>query len=763
MLCKEFSVRFFLILLSLGLAVSCPAAVRVELLAGNQFRVLWQEREVVLPSRPELRNVGGGKRQVYDPTARVFREVDIPASQGVLFTALNKQGDPILLGEGTLAVTKAGAGCVYRQTFANAGAFWQVTLQPVDENGLDTVIEAEVAPEFWLIGVEMKLLDLSLDKATADYGGLGQWRRNLPTSKGLLVGPVPGDIRINYPSNNLFVPAAVLQDTKTAVGVCRLGVHDVWRAQFGELSLSPKSGKYEVRVATGWAEAISTACLYQNRFEQHYRLRFAEPRPAGPAGYLQLVDAKDLWADYMKEMELHVPIQPNPPYSREKNNILIMNFFMAENHYSTERNPQGWVMNHPEWKSNPWEFPAEAATKSGEELKKLTGFTDENFGKPVKWIKAFAEKSVREMQETKALANVAWRSATARGAHNLSLDYLPDTHYFHPELEERTAVDGPVRDWDWAVADIELLAPDGKVLVRKKGVELHAVDWSKLRKLSRYEDYRQRLAFKAEDIQADAAEYVKAAGGYGAEERYRDFTRLYIKVVEPQARLVGAKVGDLVELAAVPVVGDPALAAKNLALKARITGVTRAAIDVWAKTMTDADCEIGFLIREDFLMGPPWQMTFMRLDWTAEWQYTLLRQRVEWHQARFGKKCRWYYLDVFANETPDFILQRLRRDFPDCFFFVEHPNGVVLRTMQSWNWFGTFTALELYLNPDALAIVLPERVFTKDKAANLEWIKNTWKNPHYIYATHRGARGLVTMAAEAGVGRDTEHPTSSPL
>jgi hypothetical protein len=101
-------------------------------------------------------------------------------------------------------------------------------------------------------------MDLNLSKVTADYGGLGQWRRNLPTSKGLLVGPVPGDIRINYPSNNLFVPAAVLQDEKYAMGICRLGVHDVWRTQFGELTTTPKDKKY--------------------------RLRFSEKRTPGPAG-----------------------------------------------------------------------------------------------------------------------------------------------------------------------------------------------------------------------------------------------------------------------------------------------------------------------------------------------------------------------------------------------------------------------------------------------------------------------------------------------
>ena len=80
------------------------------------------------------------------------------------------------------------------------------------------------------------------------------------------------------------------------------------------------------------------------------RLRFSEPREPGPAGYLQLVDARDLWSDYMVEMDKYVPIQKNPPADREKNNILIMNFFMAENYYINDKNPQGWVMNNPKWK-----------------------------------------------------------------------------------------------------------------------------------------------------------------------------------------------------------------------------------------------------------------------------------------------------------------------------------------------------------------------------------------------------------------------------
>ena len=742
---KQFSGFLMVIVL----AGSALAEVKVETVGGDRFRVLWDNKEVVPPSKPELRRIGPGKRQFFDPTSRVFRDVEVTDSQGVLFNVTNKRGEPVFLGDGVVTIKPDGAGLVCRQTFANAGAVWQLKLQPVGNNGLDIELLAEVAPEFRLTGFDVKMMDLNLKQATADFGGLGQWRRNLPTTKGLLMGPVPGAIRLQYPSNNMFVPAAVLQDDTYAVGVCRLGVHDVWRAQYGELTLTPQDASYEVRASTGWAEAVSTASFYEQQFKQKYRFRFSDKRAPGQAGYLQLVDAKDLWSDYMRELEEHVPIQPAPPYDRTKNNILIMNFFMAENFNITQQNPQGWTMNDPNWKSNIWEFGTEAVQAKGDDLKRLTGFNEENAGRPVKWIKAFAEKNVREMHETKALANVVWRSATCRGANNLSLDYLPDTHYFNPDMEERLVVDGPVCNWDWVVADIELRSPDGKTIAKKAGVEIHAANLGKLRKLARYEDARQRIAFKAEDFLDAATNYVKTAADIGAEERYRDHTQLYVKVDDPKERLVGAKVGDCVELKALPLVGDQALARQELTIKSTVKGVQRAAIDVWAKTLIDADCEIGFLIREDFLMGPPWQMTFMRLDWTSEWQYNLFKQRVEWHQARFGKKCRWFYLDVFANETPDFIMQRMRRDFPDCFFFAEHPNGVVLRTIQSWNWFGTYTDLELFLNPNALALVLPERMFNYDRSHDLEVIKSIWKQPNYICVTHRGAKRLVEMAKEA--------------
>ncbi|MDX9867468.1 MAG: hypothetical protein RBT78_06045 [Kiritimatiellia bacterium] len=735
-------------------ALPLQAVVTLEPVGADGFRVLWDGVEVVAPSVPALRRLGPGRRQVYDPTARVFREVEYGASQSVQFAVSNKRGEPVFLGEGRVSVTRTRDTILFRQRFEHAGAEWSLTLRPADTNGLDLELDARVAPAFRITALDAAVLSLNLRGATADSGHLGQWRRALPTTRGTLVGPHPGPVRIQYPGNNLYAPAAVLQDARLAVGLCRLGVHDVWRAPFGELTLTPRAEAVELRIATGWAEAVSLASLHESRFRQRYRLRFAAARPPGPAGYLQLTDAPDLWADYLRELEEHVPIQPNPPYDRTRNPLVIMNYFMAENHLVTEQNPQGWVMADPSWKSNRWEFPARAAEATGKELEALTGFSESHAGRPVNWIRAYAEKNLREMRETRALANVVWRSATWAGAHNLSLDYLPDTQYFHPDMEERCAVEGPVRPWDWAVADIEVTAPDHTVIARQSGVALHAVNRDSLRRLARYEDMRQRLGFRDSELTGAAAPYLARAAGIGAAERYRDFIRLYLRLDSAADALTGARPGAQVALRAIPQLTDPALASTGLTVRATIRGVRRAAIDVWAKTLTDAGCEIGFLIREDFLMGPPWHMTFMRLDWTSEWQYGLFRQRVEWHRERFGERCRWFYLDVFANETPDFVLQRMRRDFPDCFFFAEHPNGVALRTIQVWNWFGPFTPLERMLNPGGLAILLPERILTDDQEANRAFIRSTWRHPNYLYVTHRGARRLVSLAREAGMATE---------
>ena len=44
--------------LAAGAALSCLAEVDIELVGQDKFRVQWNGREVVLPSRPELRKIG---------------------------------------------------------------------------------------------------------------------------------------------------------------------------------------------------------------------------------------------------------------------------------------------------------------------------------------------------------------------------------------------------------------------------------------------------------------------------------------------------------------------------------------------------------------------------------------------------------------------------------------------------------------------------------------------------------------------------------
>jgi hypothetical protein len=148
------------------------------------------------------------------------------------------------------------------------------------------------------------------------------------------------------------------------------------------------------------------------------------------------------------------------------------------------------------------------------------------------------------------------------------------------------------------------------------------------------------------------------------------------------------------------------------------------------------------------LVGPPWNQTFQTFDWSAEWQYNMLKQRFQWHRERFGPKCRWFYLDVFADYTPQFLVEMLRADFPDCFFFVEHPNDVVDRTLQGWNWFGALTELEKYVAPKAMVTVLPDRMLSGNRERDRAIIGRFWKNPNYFLVTHRTAARLVKLMEE---------------
>ena len=123
----------------------------------------------------------------------------------------------------------------------------------------------------------------------------------------------------------------------------------------------------------------------------------------------------------------------------------------------------------------------------------------------------------------------------------------------------------------------------------------------------------------------------------------------------------------------------------------------------------------------------------------------LMRQRFQWHRERFGPRCRWFYLDVFADYTPQFLIEMIRADFPDCFFFVEHPNDVVDRTLQGWHWFGVLTDLEKLVAPKTMVVVLPDRLLTGKEDRDREMLKKLWKNPNYMMVTHRSAPRLVKL------------------
>jgi len=725
----------------------CRAEIKVELLGDQRFTVAWNGKAAVLPSLPQLRNVGGGKLSAYNPVTRQFDEVELPASQGVFLRVLNKKRQQVLLGQGRLRVEARANGVVYRQEFPQAHTIWQVIVQAVDENAFDLTLDIQTAPNYWLTAFEVEAFDLNLANPTGDTGQLHRLNRNPVTGE---LGPVDlKDIRINYPDGpNCYVPAVVLQDKRLAMGVCLLGAHQVWRPNYAELGL--KAGKtgasYLVRMMSGWGHVTSFGNFYQQVFHKSYRFRFSEPKPVGPRGYLSLVDAKDLWKDYVQELDDQVPTTPNPPCDKTKNNIVMMNFMMAEQRYATADNPQGWLLNSPHWKEDKYEWPGTLRPEMGDgQVKAITGYSSENIGRPVKWIKTFAEQNVREMKQANAQAMIVWRTAIHPDPMN---DYIPETHLFHPDMEELMPVDGPVRNWDWALADISVENPQGAVILEKNGVLLHAADTGKLIHLARHLDGRQVLNFRAEDIRPAGTPYVQAAAGLGPADKLRDKCVLLLKVVEPEKRLLGRGVGEQAEVEAQALSNDPALAAQQLKIKAKLTSVRRAAIDVWAKTLADAGQEFGFLVREDMLVGPPWNQTFQTFDWSAEWQYNMLKQRFQWHRERFGPKCRWFYLDVFAAYTPQFLIEMLRADFPDCFFFVEHPNDVVDRTLQGWSWFGALTELEKYVAPNAIVTVLPDRMLSGNRERDRAIVSQFWKNPNYFLVTHRTAARLVKLMEE---------------
>lgn len=737
-------MKYLFVLLSCGLALSGLAEVKVESLNDGRCRVVWDGREVVSPFRPELRLLGGGAREWFDPNSRKYCKLEVPAAQDGLLVVNNQKGQKVFLGAGKTTTERRDGGVIFREDFPAAATMWQVSILPVEGNGLDLVVEVATSPEYWLGDFDITLLGLNMTNALCDSGAISSWYRKDKTLDSL--GPLNGDISICYPNGpNTFVPAAVLQDSQFAVGVCLLGAHIAMRQDFSELSVTPDKtrGGYWLRLRSSDNPFFGN--VYRQSVTKRFRLRFAEPKPLAGRTYLSLLDAKDLWKDYVAELDKYLPPVPTPQFDHSKNNIIAMNFFLEEDHLRTERNPQGWLMNDPNWRtSNPWEWNVPPAADDAE-AKRITGFSQENFGRPVKWIKAYAERCVREMQEANCQAMITWQAALNPGRDTT---YIPESHLFHPGLEELMPVEGPVRNWDWVVADIAVVDAQGQRAIVQTNVLIQAANPElliQLDQMARPFGAAQRLFFKKAEIQPAGERFLASAAQLGPWDRLTAKNVLIVEVREPKARLLGLKPGDKAELAGAVLSDDRALAGEKLKIEATIRSVQRAAIDVWAKALSDADQEYGFLVREDFTVGPPWKQWCQRFDWSADWQYKMLKQRIQWHRERFGEKCRWFYLDVFGNYTPPFVFEMLRADFPDCFFFAEHPNDAVLRVVQGWNWEGPMSELERFVAPDGLVTVLPDRMLTGDAEQRRAILARVWKNPHCFIVSHRGALSLVKM------------------
>ena len=102
-------------------------------------------------------------------------------------------------------------------------------------------------------------------------------------------------------------------------------------------------------------------------------------------------------------------------------------------------------------------------------------------------------------------------------------------------------------------------------------------------------------------------------------------------------------------------------------------------------------------------------------------------------------------MDVFGDWTPQFVLAGLRSEFPDCFFFIEHPNDIAERTVNSYRWFGLKSDLEKYVAPNSLGIVLPGIMFGKDPELHKKILETVWNKPGYMMFVHREGRNLLKI------------------
>ncbi len=740
------------------LALPVCGQVTVSLTADGAVTASWRGRLVVLPSQPALRRLGGASRFRFDPVSRQARTVALPAAQDVYLNVYNSRNEQVYLGEPHLKVEKRGGGVMYREDYPTAGTSWEVALLPVEDNGLDLFVRVETDPEFRLGAFDLNLLDLNFARAALDCGAISSWAR----AKRVWDDPGPytrEDLSISYPDGSgCYVPVAAMQDANLALGVSLLGAHRSLLPQYGcSLQISPVGEKKCYHVNLRSVDNPFFGNVYHQRIAKQYRFRLSPPVPPGPRGYFGLLDAKHLWHDYVAELDRYVPRQLPPAYDKTKNNLILMNFFMSEGWLVSPTNPQGYLMADPRWKSNPWEWREKITPEmSADEVKRITGFSDENMGSPVRWIQAFALKNVREMEEANAQALITWTSAQTADM------YPPESHLFPPELEELMPVAGSVRNWDWVQGDLTVANQNDEQIIAKRNVLIRAFDPEDLihmEQTARTLGARQRLKFAEADLTAEGKRYAATAAQLTPRDRLTDHVALILELNRPRHALLGRRPGEQCELEAVALSNDTSLAAERLRVIVKVTGVHRAAIDEWARILADAGVEFGFLVREDFTVGLPWHQWCQRFDWTADWQYKMVKQRLQWHRERFGERCRWFYLDVFGNYTPPFVFETLRADFPDCFFFAEHPYDAVQRTVQGWNWFGPMSDLERYIAPDTMVAVLPERILTGDSRRDREIMRKLWRDPHCWLVTHRGAPMLLRLAQEAGL---PVAPTSQP-
>ncbi len=728
-------------------AFAVAADVKIEELANRRFRVLWNGKAVILPGSPRLANRGGGTAEFYDPTVQQMRKMEISPEEAAL-RVLNKHRDRVALGKPVSSFALKDGKLTCLEKYPNADAFWKVELVPVEGDGLDVTLEVGVSPNFWIEGFNFDLFRLAIPNGVADSGQLRSRIARQPRPE--FPPPVSGNVTIVYPHGpECYVPAAVIQGDGVACGVAQLDVHNVWRHDISRLDLVPNAARttYSVSLEAGWANYSSFGNFYRHAFKAHYRFRFGEPLPAGPAGYVTMVDGKALWRDYMAELDKEMPVRSPRRVNPDRNNILICHYFTSEEIYITPENPMGYLMMSPNWKDDRWEWGYEKINSkmSNEEIKKRTGLGDENAGPPVKWVKPMAERLVREALETKAQAVIVMKSGTHPQVGELN--YIPESHVFHPLLEERNTIEGAVREWDWARGSFRLFDPSGKLVAQGDDLAIHAADKDDLIPFNR--GNRARQEFFIHETQANADfEPFKGKFSISPKHIYTLKDVGGFETLRPQKPLLGKKPGDKAEITVLPLSWNPGLRDRKFKLELTLRSVERAAIDIWAKTVTDSDTELGFLVREDLTAGPPWFQFNLSLDWGNDWQYQIIKQRIQYHRIRFGEKCRWFYFDVFGDWTPSFVFAMLSRDFPDCFFFVEHPNDVADRVVNGWKWFGEKTELEKFVAPQSIGTVVFDRLLTYDRAKDRARIGKMFNHPNYMLNTHRGARQIIKLMQE---------------